>query len=707
MKKKLLLLVLVGLIVGGVFNASKNDSNIIEFWQQAFSESKVPQATHAALSPTKLLKPPPELQARLHPASDNLLSITSEWIPYYHRHPDEENIHRVIMVLLNNNAFSEHYFPFFVYLLQNNPEQLKEVKRSLTLSQADENANGVRLLKMVQGRQLKSVVEVDDFSTLWGIYAATGNNELLDVIFEHLAVALEGKDSKRGNNYSNMLFGMSQDFYPIYKQIGSLADRSEGSLRVRLQEISSKAYDYSYKKANHYLSLGKNFAKAKQYPKALNSYMQGLQATTDYPYLYKEVGALFRKSALLDNAKACLYRAQSALPQEDVNDVRYEMAMVAHDRGDFTKALTIFQEAHSSAPEEPIWVGNLAWIAEKTGNIDLTARYYKMLLKMEGSITTKQYALTYLQRHKQDIPELDTGVKSLFTYEKFAELDVELERLLASRELDADGRLKSRLAMEELLIPSHRVDHIFNAYFELYNEWLEHSPNSHFAHAGIGALYINYAWQARGVGFAGTITSEASKLFQERLKQAAKSLTKAYELKPKNSFVATKMMTVAKVSSGWPETEVKLWFERAVEAEPTDLVSYQAMENFLLPKWGGSFKECLAFAREAVKNSPKDSMVPAILPQVHWGIYLTEDNKDYFKDPKIWTEVKAVYDELSKRFPESQERHNWFARTACLAEDYTTAQGEFDLIGENWHKDVWNSKENFLYYRNLAARHTN
>lgn len=297
-------------------------------------------------------------------------------------------------------------------------------------------------------------------------------------------------------------------------------------------------------------------------------------------------------------------------------------------------------------------------------------------------------------------------VKDLLTSEKFTELESELQILLDRRELEEDGRLKSSDAQRELEPSISDPDETFIRYIGLYNKWLKISPNSHFANAGLGVLYHSYAWKARGNDFASTITPEAKELLHERIEVAAIYLQKAYEINPKNSYVASKMISTAKLHPDMSDGDVWKWFKRAVEANPIDDFPYRNMADFLLPKWGGSYEQCFSFVRNASDNASPNSMIPAVLAQVHLNYFFDEKDVNYFKNPEVWSEVKVVYTKLTDRFPKSIDRHNWFARIACWAEDYKIVKQETDIIGDRWQQHVWNTEDSYKSCKDLAAQHT-
>jgi tetratricopeptide (TPR) repeat protein len=228
-----------------------------------------------------------------------------------------------------------------------------------------------------------------------------------------------------------------------------------------------------------------------------------------------------------------------------------------------------------------------------------------------------------------------------------------------------------------------------------FEAWLQSKPSSHFANTAIGIFYVNYAWHARGAGYANTITNEGYRLFQERLTKAQDYLEKAYLVDPSDPMAPRWLIKVA-LGLGSEYAEMEKQFQRALQADRTEFTAYYAKLNYLMPKWHGSEEEMLSFARDTAKNAPADSLAPLVLAQAHWEMYYHSENKKmYFKQPEVWREVKAVYTTVGQRFPKSKERHNWFALTAYLAGDFDTARQEMAKIQNDWSESVWRNHAYF------------
>ena len=84
-----------------------------------------------------------------------------------------------------------------------------------------------------------------------------------------------------------------------------------------------------------------------------------------------------------------------------------------------------------------------------------------------------------------------------------------------------------------------------------------------------------------------------------------------------------------------------------------------------------------------------------MVAKAHWANREALSQNDYFRDEKIYGEVKTAYEEVLRGFPKSMEVHNWLARTAVEAGDRETARREIDLIGDAWSPNVWTGHAGF------------
>lgn len=196
-----------------------------------------------------------------------------------------------------------------------------------------------------------------------------------------------------------------------------------------------------------------------------------------------------------------------------------------------------------------------------------------------------------------------------------------------------------------------------------------------------GTFEVAFAWQARGGGFANTVTDEGQKLFAERLAKAQDALQKAYQLDPNSPHAPIKMITV-EMGEGNGRAAMEKWFERAMAADPD---SYQACVNklnFLLPRWYGSDKEMLAFGRECYKTGNWRGRIPLMLMTAHINIMQDVDALAYVRQPAFWRDAQSVYVPYLRGAPDDLRARSSYCACACMTQHWTIANQQFNILGD-------------------------
>jgi hypothetical protein len=91
-------------------------------------------------------------------------------------------------------------------------------------------------------------------------------------------------------------------------------------------------------------------------------------------------------------------------------------------------------------------------------------------------------------------------------------------------------------AINTTFIPEHPDESDWKMYLDSVKQWLAAKPDSAAAHISLAQAYVGYAWQARGGGYADSVTEEGWELYGERIALAADLLAKAARLKEKCPF---------------------------------------------------------------------------------------------------------------------------------------------------------------------------
>ncbi|HLH53341.1 MAG TPA: hypothetical protein VKY92_06970 [Verrucomicrobiae bacterium] len=198
-----------------------------------------------------------------------------------------------------------------------------------------------------------------------------------------------------------------------------------------------------------------------------------------------------------------------------------------------------------------------------------------------------------------------------------------------------------------------------------------------------GQFYTDYAWEARGSGFAKSVSNQGWQLFTERLEIAEAALTKAWKLNPQDPRIARQMITV-ELGQGQGRSRMEQWFQRAMLLDTNYYDACYAKLNYLQPKWYGSTEDMLEFAGECV-NSPKwGGHVPLILLDAHELISASLDREaraNYFRRPEVWADLKQAFDKFFVLNPHETGWHHNYAWYAYSAQQWVDLNRELQLLG--------------------------
>jgi len=204
-----------------------------------------------------------------------------------------------------------------------------------------------------------------------------------------------------------------------------------------------------------------------------------------------------------------------------------------------------------------------------------------------------------------------------------------------------------------------------------------------------GHFYIEFAWDARGSDVASKVSDEGWKLFGGRITLAKKALEAAYTADSANVDACRGMITIA-MAEGAPRPEMEKWFDRAVKIDPNDSDVYDSKMIYLLPQWGGSEKELLAFGREcfdAVQSgNVKNWTIAEYLPRCHeclwdnWRRDLSPGKKvdEYWQGPGVWDDIKLAYEFMLNAHPKSLIAHTKYMRHAIYCRQWDEYRRQFE-----------------------------
>jgi hypothetical protein len=118
-------------------------------------------------------------------------------------------------------------------------------------------------------------------------------------------------------------------------------------------------------------------------------------------------------------------------------------------------------------------------------------------------------------------------------------------------------------------------------------DWVRSAPSSPTPRIALADGWENFAWKARGSGFADTVAPEAWNLFEERIEKARQVLEESEEIGRGDPEWYNAMLSVA-TDQGWNREQVDKLANEALSREPGYFYVARTMANYLLPKWNGA-----------------------------------------------------------------------------------------------------------------------
>ncbi len=207
-------------------------------------------------------------------------------------------------------------------------------------------------------------------------------------------------------------------------------------------------------------------------------------------------------------------------------------------------------------------------------------------------------------------------------------------------------------------------------------------PDSRVSLVLKGAVYISYAWDARGSGWASSVTEEGWRLMRERLAESEAALTRAWEKDPSDAQAATLMIGV-ELGQGKGRPAMETWFRRAMEADPDNLEACKKKIYYLEPKWHGSADDMIEFGRQLLAGGNWEARLPFQLMDAHLTLAGYEKDKPaYYQREEVWKDVQAVYETYLARHPDSAQDRTWYAKLASYCGRHREANRQFEILGD-------------------------
>jgi hypothetical protein len=283
---------------------------------------------------------------------------------------------------------------------------------------------------------------------------------------------------------------------------------------------------------------------------------------------------------------------------------------------------------------------------------------------------------------------LRTIVEWLYVRKQYDDLDHLFDEWSDSQERVADGSWR--------LVTFHNA---FTATFlrpgdwqealDEVREWRLAKPNSRGAILAEALYWLQYAYLARGSGYANSVTPEGWRLFKERLLKADAILRENKALAGSSPLWARFWLEVA-LGLDVPRQQMLEMFMEASKDGALYYPRYTAMANALTPRWGGSWELVDRFIREAAATTAATEGF-SLYARVYWTVREQHPvTFELFRDSRAsWPDMKRSFEDLMRAYPHSALIANNFAATACMADDKETFRALRLKIGKAITRESW------------------
>lgn len=280
--------------------------------------------------------------------------------------------------------------------------------------------------------------------------------------------------------------------------------------------------------------------------------------------------------------------------------------------------------------------------------------------------------------------------------ERFDALDCIADRARAGKERFPGGHWKIHELYKGLYDPvpgKHATEEDRSDLMQLLQRWVQTHPKSATARVALASAWIRYASEARGEGYADTVSEKGWKLYEERTAEAEKVLDDAAALPvtcPESYIVK---LNIAQNQS-WRKERILALFGEASAFEPGYYYFGRAVAMLLEPKWVGETGDTAKFLQDAadrIGGKEGDAYY-----------FLVASSKDVIcgceDQPRLSLErIERGYDAVERMYGVSMVNLNQLAYLTLHVgrPDIILADQIMQRIGVQWTKYSWDNEKSF------------
>ena len=269
---------------------------------------------------------------------------------------------------------------------------------------------------------------------------------------------------------------------------------------------------------------------------------------------------------------------------------------------------------------------------------------------------------------EDDLRALERRVESNLRTSNIAALDQEADRFRLSKARFEDGRWKLSMLYGDIgdslvdIVKNQEARKVLESQIASYVATHPGSTNARLFQA---MLLEAEAWDARGSGYANTVSPQGWKTFGEKMRKARAVLDGGRKLMASNPAWYTDRIELAIYTNESPDTVAAL-LRDGIRREPHYLPNYFAGLVRETPRWGGSRSAMVSFInRVALASSVAQS--EGMYARLVW--FAENDYPNIDADPGIdWKQMARSFDAILGKFPSERNAQKFFFM-ACMHSD--------------------------------------
>ena len=252
-------------------------------------------------------------------------------------------------------------------------------------------------------------------------------------------------------------------------------------------------------------------------------------------------------------------------------------------------------------------------------------------------------------------------------------------------------------------LPKEATETEWQSHIESLRGWFKNDPDCGTPRVALARGLLEYAWQARGDGWASSVTSEGRRLYGERISEARRILNAAAPLAQNCPVYYSSRLKVALADSTSRERYEAL-FNEAIKAFPTYATFYLAKSDYLLPRWFGKEGEWEAFAAASADRLGAEAG-DMLYAQIVWAMHDHRFFGNILKETAVeWQRIAPGFEALCRRYPNSISAPSEY----CYLAGFHPKTGRglsrdlFLRLGNRCDLSVWKTTERWTSDRAFA-----